>query len=148
MFAHAVTASAHVWQLLQAVRSSTHAALVAVNASQTLNSGLRLTVLKKRADFLRVNADPKRISTKTLVLLAAPNDLGVSRVGYTVSKKTSKLAVERNRIKRRLRAIAGEILPTAPQGYDYVIIGKKEILRREFADLKGDLKYALRKLEL
>ncbi len=105
-------------------------------------------VLKKRADFLRVGSVNKKVSTKTLVLLAAENEIGIIRVGYTVSKKTSKLAVERNKIKRRLRAIARELIPQyAKPKTDYVIIGKRDALTRNFSDLKGDLKYALKKLE-
>lgn len=94
-----------------------------------------------------MGANPKKISTKTFVLLASPNELGLLRVGYTVSKKTSKLAVERNRIKRRLRAIINELLAEhGVTGFDYVIIGKIAALRREHEELKGDLKYALRKI--
>jgi ribonuclease P protein component len=108
-----------------------------------------VTVLRKRSDFLRVSAKPIKSATKTMVVLAAPNDLSTIRVGYTVTKKTSKLAVERNRIKRRLRAIVQEILPIhAMPGYDYVIIGKLPILKRDYDELKGDLKYALKKLDI
>lgn len=106
-----------------------------------------IAVLRKRADFLRVSKDPKKASTKTIVLLACPNDLGEIRIGYTVTKKTSKLAVERNKIKRRLRASVQEIFPQyAQQGFDYVLIGKLDALTRDYKDLKGDLKYALKKL--
>lgn len=109
---------------------------------------MTITVLRKRADFLRVGANPKKASTKTLVLLAAPNDLSEIRIGYTVTKRTSKLAVERNRIKRRLRAAVQEIFPEyASPNHDYVLIGKLDILRRDYKDLKGDLKYALKKLD-
>ena len=67
------------------------------------------------------------------------------RVGYTVSKRTSKLAVERNKIKRRLKAAVREVFKNA-MVQDYVIIGRRDILEREFKDLKNDLKYAVKKL--
>ena len=98
---------------------------------------------------MRVGANPNKASTKTIVLLAAPNELGTIRIGYTVTKRTSKLAVDRNRIKRLLRSVAQEIFPTtASSGFDYVVIGKIDVLRRDYKDLKGDLKYALKKLGL
>jgi ribonuclease P protein component len=138
-------ASAPVWPQLPAARSLTPAAPKA--ASVSLTSSLTVEVLRKRSDFLRVGANPKKASTKTIVVLAAPNELAKIRVGYTVTKKTSKLAVDRNRIKRRLRAIVQEIFPAhAVAGHDYVIIGKLDVLKRDYQDLKGDLKYALKKL--
>ena len=108
---------------------------------------MTVEVLRKRSDFLRVGKNPKKASAKTVVLLAAPNELGKIRIGYTVTKKTSKLAVERNKIKRRLRAAVQEIFPVnAVSGYDYVLIGKLDVLKRDYKDLKADLKYTLKKL--
>ncbi len=138
-------ASALVWQPLLAVKFLTRAAKWAANV--LLTSKTKIEGLKKRADFLRVGQNPKKASTKTLVLLAAPNELGSLRVGYTVTKKTSKLAVERNKIKRRLRALVKEIFPAnATIGYDYVLIGKLDVLKRDYKDLQGDLKYSLKKI--
>jgi ribonuclease P protein component len=69
------------------------------------------------------------------------------RVGYTCSKKIGN-AVARNRAKRRLRAAVAEVLlPGAKPGWDYVLVGRPGVtLDRAFADLKGDLIYALRKI--
>ena len=68
------------------------------------------------------------------------------RVGFTVSRKVGN-AVARNRAKRRLRAVAAEILPTAGRaGFDYVIIGRKGTLGRSFEDLREDLSEAVRRL--
>lgn len=107
-----------------------------------------ISVLKKRADFLRVGANCQKASTSTIVILSSPNGLANFRVGYTVTKKTSKLAVERNKIKRRLRATVNDIFPKrAEAGYDYIIIGKLDALRRDYKDLKGDFEYALKKLK-
>jgi ribonuclease P protein component len=68
------------------------------------------------------------------------------RVGFTTSKKVGS-AVERNRARRRLRAAAAEILPEGGQpGTDYVLIGRKTTLGRAYADLRGDLAGAVRRL--
>ena len=67
------------------------------------------------------------------------------RVGFTVSKKVGN-SVERNRAKRRLRALAAEILPTYAQaGFDLVIIGRRATLTRAYDKLAGDLIKALDK---
>ncbi len=69
------------------------------------------------------------------------------RVGYTVTKKIGG-AVVRNRMKRRLRALAREILPVAGvAGADHVLIGRAGGVERDFALLRGELQRALAKLE-
>ncbi len=68
------------------------------------------------------------------------------RVGFTVTKKIGN-AVVRNRMKRRLRALAREILPThGVRGADHVLIGRLGGNERPFADLRADLLKALAKV--
>jgi len=68
------------------------------------------------------------------------------RVGYTVTKKIGN-AVVRNRIKRRFRALAREVLPVnGMPGADHVMIGRSDGLTRDFALLKLDLAKALAKV--
>ena len=68
------------------------------------------------------------------------------RVGFTASRKVGN-AVVRNRVRRRLRAVAEEILPVhAKPGRDYVIIGRVATLRRPFHALLGDLENALKRV--
>ena len=67
------------------------------------------------------------------------------RVGFTVTKKVGN-AVTRNRLKRRLRALARDILPRAGvAGADHVLIGRGDGVTRDFADLGRDLERALKK---
>lgn len=102
--------------------------------------------LKKRKEFLWVRGG-RRWSASAFVLEArarpdaeAPAS---ARFGYTVSKKVGG-AVERNRIKRRLRALtaalpAGQMMP----GFDYVLIARPAAKDCTFADLRRDLDQAL-----
>lgn len=70
------------------------------------------------------------------------------RVGFTVSRKVGN-AVIRNRVRRRLRAVAAEMLPDhAEPGHDYVLIGRAGALKRPYDALRGDLEVSLRKLGL
>lgn len=71
---------------------------------------------------------------------------GAPRVGFTVTKRVGT-SVVRNRLKRRLRALAREVLaPKASAGTDYVLIGRSGGLTRAYSDLVSDLERALRKL--
>lgn len=67
------------------------------------------------------------------------------RLGITVTKKIGN-AVVRNRMKRRFRALARELLPVSGQaGADHVLIGRKSGLERNFDDLLRELGKALAK---
>lgn len=109
----------------------------------------KIARLKKRADFLRVQKAGRKWVAKGVVVEVAENDgLGV-RFGLTVSKRVSKLAVTRNKVKRRLRAVACEILSDyAPQNLDIVLIGRAETEKRDYSDLKNDLIWCLRKMDI
>ena len=68
------------------------------------------------------------------------------RLGITVTKKIGG-AVVRNRMKRRFRALAREILPAAGvPGADHVMIGRAGGIERGFEELRSELGKALAKL--
>ena len=70
------------------------------------------------------------------------------RVGFTVSKKVGN-AVTRNRMKRRFRSLAREIIPAGGYpGSDHVMIGRAGGIEREFALLRQELTKALERVAL
>ena len=113
-----------------------------------------ITTLKKRKDFLRVQNTTTKVPTKGLVLCMSvpecqsehPQKELALQVGYTVTKTVGN-SVVRNRAKRRLRALVQEVFPSFSHvAADYVLIGRKATLERDYEGLKKDLRYALHTL--
>jgi ribonuclease P protein component len=103
--------------------------------------------LKKRSDFLRVQNNGNKWVSRGMILIVADNDIGKRRFGITVTKKLEKSAVRRNRMKRRLRAIAYDVLPdTARSSMDFILIARQDTSLRLYRDLKNDLEWCLEKL--
>jgi ribonuclease P protein component len=68
------------------------------------------------------------------------------RVGYTVTKKIGN-AVVRNRMKRRFRDLARDVIASqGSAGSDHILIGRAGGIDRDFATLRADLAKAVAKL--
>lgn len=119
--------------------------------------------LKTRRDFLRVAGTRRKWVTPGFILQIAPqpaapqeaagsasardSDTAGLRVGFTTSRKVGN-AVKRNRARRRLRAVADQILPQYAQpGFDYVLIGRADAtVSLPFDQMLHDLRWALKRL--
>jgi ribonuclease P protein component len=103
--------------------------------------------LRQRADFLAA-AGGRKVVTAAFVLQALGRaDNGPIRVGFTVSKKVGT-AVERNRVRRRLKDVVKRSAADALRpGHDYVLIGRRVALKLSFDRMIEEFKSALRRLE-
>ena len=104
--------------------------------------------IRQRRDFLAANQG-RRVPSAGFVLLVRQRSDGapLMRAGYTVTKKIGN-AVVRNRMKRRLRALARELLPAEGRpGADHVLIGREGGIERDYAALRAELSKALRKVQ-
>jgi ribonuclease P protein component len=71
-----------------------------------------------------------------------------SRFGITVSLKVSKLAVERNFLKRRIREIIQLELPKFKSNFDIAISVLPAARNQEFADLQKSVIFNLKRLRI
>jgi ribonuclease P protein component len=103
--------------------------------------------LKRRGEFLAAARAASRAAPGVVVQMRKRGDEGPPRVGFTVTKKLGG-AVERNRIRRRIKeavrlALPGHVLP----GRDYVFIGRPEAKLRPFKLLQQDVVDAVERVE-
>ncbi len=75
-----------------------------------------------------------------------PAVAGQVKFGIVVSKKISKKAVERNRIRRKIYKEVGEILPKIKKGLRVVFLVKKAILEASDEEIKREVEKGLDKI--
>lgn len=103
--------------------------------------------LKDNRDFRRVFQRGKSTATSRLVLYWNPNRYGSFRTGFSISKKVGG-AVQRNRLKRRLRSCFQALSPfLANHNFDFVVIARKGAAEAEFLELCKDLEKLLRRAQ-
>ena len=101
--------------------------------------------LRRSSEITRALRGGTRARRRLVQIAARPNGLGHSRVALSVGKRIG-LAVARNRVKRRLRAMLRDGTPIA--GYDIVVTAREGAASAPFDELRGDLERCLRGIGL
>jgi ribonuclease P protein component len=104
--------------------------------------------LRKNRDYQRVRQQGRVMASRLLILAWAPNDQESLRVGFVVSKRVSKSAVERNYIKRILSEAIRPLLAELPGGQDLVIRAKGQAVGVRLPVLTQELVLLLRRARL
>jgi ribonuclease P protein component len=82
-----------------------------------------------------------------MVLYVRPAEHGGTRFGYSLSKKLGG-AVQRNRMKRRLREICRSRVGEISAGFDLVVVGRSRLRTASFAEIQDALTDLCRKAKV
>jgi ribonuclease P protein component len=108
----------------------------------------RAVRLRKSGDFQRVRQQGRSITSRLLILAWSPNDVAQLRIGFVVSKRISKRAVERNYLKRLLGEAARVFLPGLPSSTDIVFSARNAASAADMHVLESDIRALLQRARL
>lgn len=103
--------------------------------------------LKKNYEFGRAYKKGRFFAGRLIVLYVVPNRLDHNRLGITAGKKIGK-SVRRNRIKRLVRESYRLLEGTVKEGYDLVFVVRYNEIVPSFWDIKREMKFLFKKLEI
>ena len=110
--------------------------------------------LKRRWDFQSVYQQGIRRSSRHLIIRALPvaensaNQPIDTRIGISISRKVSKKAVVRNRIKRQIRSVFRYLLPKISSPWLIVVIVKPEAQECNYEHFLRELEQLLIRAEI
>lgn len=103
--------------------------------------------LRRDEDFQQVRREGRAWHHKWMSVSAVPNALAYNRYGFITSKKVGN-AVQRNRIRRRLRELVRAQASRVAPGHDIVIIARIAITEQSFSEIGGVLMLLLQRARL
>lgn len=102
--------------------------------------------LTKKRDFLKLGTAGRPVYGVFTTLRVRALHKPETKVAFLTSTKMFKLAVDRNRVKRRLREILREIWDELPSSMHLLFIAKPEALDGDFLKIKEDIRHMLTKV--
>lgn len=98
-----------------------------------------MVTLKNRRDFKRVIDCGRRKKLENIIAYRLPNQLGITRLGISTTKRTGG-SVDRNRVKRRVREAVRKNASFLPPGEDIVIVAGRKCLEAPFEEIERDVR--------
>jgi len=94
--------------------------------------------LRRAADFAALRHAPGRLDTRFFLIRYRASDAEFARMGLAVSRRVSKRAVDRNRIKRNARESFRLVRSRLP-AYDLLLIARQQAATAAAEALRADL---------
>lgn len=109
---------------------------------------MKTVSLKSDRDFHRAFQKGQRFGNRHFQFYYIKNRKSTNRLGIIVSKKVSKRAVVRNKVRRRIREIYRLYAENVQDGYDFIVIAKVRCATATYAELDRSLKHLFYKTKL
>jgi ribonuclease P protein component len=103
-------------------------------------------VLKKinrignRKEFLEIKKEGRLIGSPAFGVLVLKKEDEEKKFGFIISKKVSKKAVDRNKIKRRIAEVIRKNLEKFEPGIRIIFLAKKETLNKKIEEIENEIK--------
>lgn len=105
----------------------------------------KINRISSRKEFLEIKNKGAINYSPIFGWLSLRNDDDQKKFGFVISKKISKRAVDRNKIKRRLTEVIKKYLDDFSNGTRIVFLAKKEILNKNIKEIEEEIKKCLKK---
>lgn len=102
--------------------------------------------LTQKKDFARLATQGRSVFGPFVTMRVRKSAEVGPRIAFITSTKVFKLSVDRNRVKRRLRAILRALLPEVPQNVHVLFVVKPEALNAPHLDLVAEIRRVLGKI--
>lgn len=99
--------------------------------------------LKKNYQYNYVYKHAKSVADKNFVMLFCKSNNAVPQAGFSISKKFGN-AVQRNKIRRQLKAVVANVMPKVKPYHNVVLIPRKSE-SYIFADVVNSVNYLFEK---
>lgn len=104
-------------------------------------------MLRRKAEFEAIARRGSARSSRLMVMRTLRTDGPLARIGIATPRKLGG-AVERNRVRRRLRALVREHYGTLPSGIDLLVIARPEAARATWTELRDTFASLLRRSDI
>jgi ribonuclease P protein component len=104
--------------------------------------------LRKKTELERILRKGKGFKEEFLILKTIKNNLNKTRFGFIVSRKVSKKANVRNKIKRRLRALIKGKLKKVKLGTDNLIVAAPGLETKDFWEIEETVNKLFKKAKI
>ena len=109
---------------------------------------MKINSLKRQNDFKHVFNKGEVFGNRTFVMYFLKNTLRENRIGIIVSKKISKKAVIRNKIRRQIKEVYRLNEKEFLEGYDIILIAKESIKKTDYQNIDKSLMHLFYKKRL
>ncbi|MFV2063566.1 MAG: ribonuclease P protein component [Chloroflexota bacterium] len=101
-----------------------------------------MPTIRSRQDFARIGANGRTRADRLMVVRFVPNARDHDRFGISTSRRLGS-AVQRNRVRRRIRSVLRAERPQNTSGLDLLIVARPESVEATFEELRSALERLL-----